>query len=104
MPYIDRTEFDNLLINIQLLKKELKDINKELEIVNKSKSANVYRVEIIGQDDVSFIEAVSIDVAISIALYEHTEANQVKVFAQIVAFNMTLAEYQTQNPKLFDVQ
>lgn len=65
--------------------------------------ANIYRVEIDGQDEVSYIEALSMRTAIHLSLHDYPESHQVQVFAQLIEENCTLAEYQNKNPDLFAV-
>ncbi|MCB9135133.1 MAG: hypothetical protein H6636_06890 [Anaerolineales bacterium] len=63
---------------------------------------HVYRIEIRGDDDVSYIEAANIRMAIHAALYEFPHAAHVEIVADLHARDCTLAELAQREPGLFE--
>lgn len=63
--------------------------------------SNIYRLEIRGTDDVSYIEATSLRDAIHAALYEFPYAAHAEIVADLYARDCTLAELARREPGLF---
>lgn len=64
--------------------------------------SNVYRIEIRGDDDVSYIEARTLRDAIHAALYEFPHAAHAEIVADLYARDCTLAELARREPGLFE--
>lgn len=67
------------------------------------RKANIYRLEIRGTDDVSYIEAACLRDAVHVALDEFSHAAHAEIIASLFVRDCTLAEFMRREPGLFEV-